>query len=200
MHQSGHLKNKQICKLPTYRTRKDTAETFRQLIFFLWCKLLEESRCEWGLVFMQVCFAVWNVWSRARFVVAPLPKRLRGGNTASGCPCPSLFFSLFLSCSLSLIFPLVSHVPSSPPFPLCLSLLLSSLRALLWCRPPAEEQGRIFHPHFCLCSSLLFPHVSPPALFLHFCPPFLFPYSSPSIHQPSHSHLPVYPPLPHAPV
>lgn len=73
---------------------------------------------------MQVCFAVWNVWSRARFLVAPLPKRLLGGNTASGCPCPSLFFSLLLSCSLSLIFPLVSHVPSSPPSPLPISVCL----------------------------------------------------------------------------
>lgn len=152
---------------------------------------------------MQVCFAVWNVWSRARFLVAPLPKRLLGGNTASGCPCPSLFFSLFLSCSLSLIFPLVSHVPSSPPSPLPISVCLCCvLRSEHCCGTglPPRNRGRIFHPHFCLCSSLLFPHVSPPALFLHFCPPFLFPYSSPSIHQPSHSHLAVYPPLPHAPV
>ena len=58
----------------------------------------------------------------------------------------SLSLIIFIVLALSLMFPLVSHVPSSPPFPphLCLSLLLSSLRALLRCRPPTEEQGGIF--------------------------------------------------------
>lgn len=104
-------------------------------------KAAEESGGRW--VFMQVCFAVWSVWNLVSFLVTPIPKRLRGGNTASGCACPSLFLSLFLSCSLSLMLPLVSHFPSSPPFPLHLglSLLLSSLRALQWCGPPTDEQG-----------------------------------------------------------
>ncbi len=129
------MREKQIFQAAKYRTRKDAAGMFSQNLYFssvsgesYYKKAVEEARGGWG-VFMRVCFAVWSVWSRASFLVTPLPKRLRGGNTASGCPCPSLFLSLFLSCSLSLMFPLVSHVPSSPPFPphLCLSLLLSSL-------------------------------------------------------------------------
>lgn len=39
------------------------------------------------------------------FLVAPLPERLRGGNTASGCPCPSLFLIIFIM----LTFP---YIPS----------------------------------------------------------------------------------------
>lgn len=103
----------------------------------LWCTLLEESMGK--RVGASFCASVF-CW--ATFPVTPLPERLRGGNTAAGCPCPSLFLSLFSSCSPSLMFPLVSRVPSSPPFPpqLCLSLL-SWLRALLWYRTPTEEQG-----------------------------------------------------------
>lgn len=161
MHKGGHFNKNNVSKrLPRrerktnlqaakYRTRKDAAGMFNQNFYFssvsggsYYKKAAKEGR---GVEFLCKCvfFAAWSVWSRASFLVTPLPERLRGGNTASGCPCPSLFLSLFLSCPLSLMFPLVSHVPSSPPLPphLCLSPLLSSLRALLWYRPPTEEQG-----------------------------------------------------------
>lgn len=72
----------------------------------LWCTLLEESMGK--RVGASFCASVF-CW--ATFPVTPLPERLRGGNTAAGCPCPSLFSHYFhrarlLSCSLlCLAFP-----------------------------------------------------------------------------------------------
>lgn len=113
--------------------------------------------------------------------VAPLPERLRGGTAAAaaGCPCPP---SRSLVIFIVLAF---SHIPScisrSLVPTLCSSPLRSSLRASPRRRPPTAEQVSIH---------ILFHHFSPPALLL--CSPS----SSPSTHQPSHSHLPMYPPPP----
>lgn len=118
------------------------------------------------------CFGLFSaalgVRNMARFLVAPLPKRLCGGNTASSCPRPPLFLSLFLTCLLSPLFPpCVSHslVPtlSSP------SLFVSALFALSVALVQASHRG----------TRLNFPSTSPPLRlplsFLHISPPALFP-------------------------
>lgn len=141
-----------------------------------------------------------SVRSRASFLVAPLPKRLCGGNTASGCPCPSLFLSLFLSCSLSLMFPLVSHVPSSPPFPphLCLSLFAQSVAVV----QASHRVTRLSFPSTIL--PLFLPLISP-----HLSSSSLSPLSSSFfflVFIPIHSSTPppslpqLFPHLPHASV
>ena len=144
---------------------------------------------------MRVCFAVWRAWSRTSFLVTPLPERLRGGNTASGCPCPSLFLSLFLSCSLSLLCSLLCLTFPRPhpslPISVCLCCFLRSERCCGAGLPPSNK-AEFFHPCFCLCSSLSFLSVSPPALFLHFCPPFLTVFIPIQASKP-----PPHPPYPH---
>lgn len=48
--------------------------------------------------------------SWASFLVTPLPKRLRGGNTASGCPCPlSLSLIIFIVLAFSYVSSCVSR-------------------------------------------------------------------------------------------
>lgn len=104
------LGNHSVLKLHSIKKELSLSRNVRaKLIFLHSCEL--KAVVSGGLVFMQVCFPVRSMRS---FLVTPLPKRLRGGNTACGCPCPSPFLSLFLSCSLYLIFPLVL---SRSPFP-----------------------------------------------------------------------------------
>lgn len=81
-------------------------------------KAVKQSGGGGGVGFLCKCvYASFAVWSRVSFLVTAIPERLRGGNAASGCPFPSLILSLFLSRSLSLMLPLVSHFSSSPPSP-----------------------------------------------------------------------------------
>lgn len=141
---------------------------------------------------MQVCVCVCS------FLVAALPKRLCGGNTACGCPCPSLsliifYHARFLSYSLSF-----SGAPLSPPFPprLCLSALLFFAQsvAAAWASHRGTRQNfpSTFLP--------LFLHIPPAALFFlpRFCPPFSssifiparLPAYLPVLRYPSHLHLP----------
>lgn len=136
---------------------------------------------------------VGGVCMRVCFLVTPLPKRLRGGNTASGCPCPSLFLSLFLSCSLSLMFPLVSHVPSSPPFPphRCLSLLLFFAQSVAAVQASHRGTRLNFPSTFLpLFLPLISPHLSSSSPLLSF---FFLPPSSPSTHQPPLPQASVFP-------
>lgn len=126
---------------------------------------------------MQVCFPVRSMRS---FLVTPLPKRLRGGNTACGCPCPSPFLSLFLSCSLYLIFPLVLSLPRPLlPISVCLCCFLRSEHCCATGLPLRNKATFSIHVS-CLSSSLLFLCISPAALFFHFYPPFSISISSPS--------------------
>lgn len=79
---------------------------------------------------MGVYFAAGSVWRRAHFLVAPLPERLRGGNTAAGCPRPPLSFShYFYHAGFLLYSPLCLTFPHPHPFlpvPVCLRCALRS--------------------------------------------------------------------------
>lgn len=148
---------------------------------------------------MGVYFAAGSVWRRAHFLVAPLPERLRGGNTAAGCPRPPLFFShYFYHAGFLLYSPLCLTFPRPHPFlpvPVCLRCALRSEHC---CGLPPRNKTEFF------------PSTSLPLL-LAFIPPCFsssslslllssfFPPSS--IHQPHHhhSHLPMFPPAPTCP-
>lgn len=79
---------------------------------------------------MGVYFAAGSVWRQAHFLVAPLPERLRGGNTAAGCPRPPLSFShYFYHAGFLLYSPLCLTFPRPHPFlpvPVCLRCALRS--------------------------------------------------------------------------
>lgn len=133
-----------------------------------------------------VCVVSWLQHSLRGCVVGTLPVAV---------PVP-LFLSLFF---IMLAF---SSIPSpSPALPcprpfLLVSVCLRcsfSLRALLRHGPPTEEQGRIFHPHSCLCFSTSFLQLF---FFPRFCPPFsssiFIPFRTSTRISPS----PAYPHLP----
>lgn len=153
--------------------------------------MFQESIGEGGLVFIQACILVCVCVC----VVSWLQHSLRGsvvGTLPVAVPVP-LFLSLFfITLAFSSIPAPFLALPCPRPF-LLISVCLRcsfSLRASLRRRPPTEEQGRIFHPQFCLCFS-----TSLPQLFFspRFCPPFCS-----SIFIPAH--LPVLrtpPPSPH---
>lgn len=131
-----------------------------------------------------VCVVSWLQHSLRGCVVGTLPVAV---------PVP-LFLSLFF---IMLAF---SSVPSpSPALPcprpfLLVSVCLRcsfSLRALLRHGPPTEEQGRIFHPHSCLCFytsflQLFFPPLLSSFLLLHIHTlPHVYPHISLSCIPPS---------------
>lgn len=151
---------------------------------------------------MGVYFAAGSVWRQAHFLVAPLPERLRGGNTAAGCPRPPLSFShYFYHAGFLLYSPLCLTFPRPHPFlpvPVCLRCALRSEHCCGAGLPPRNKTE-------------FFPSTSLPLL-LAFIPPCFsssslslllssfFPPSS--IHQPHHhhhSHLPMFPPAPTCP-
>ncbi|MEQ2160590.1 hypothetical protein GOODEAATRI_000847 [Goodea atripinnis] len=127
-----------------------------------------------------MCFSASGVWNMANFLVTPLPKRLYGGNTASGFPSPPLFLSLFSTRLLSLMFPLVSRIPSSPPSRLAITVCLCFIRSERCCGAglPPRNKAEFFHPHLFLYASLSFLCISPPAFFFSPCV-FLFHLLSP---------------------
>lgn len=93
-----------------YRTRKDTAGLFNQNLYFFsvigasyYKKAVEEGGGEFFFFFHAL------VWRRASFLVTPLPERLHGGNTASGCPCPSLSLIIFIVLAFSYVPSCVSR-------------------------------------------------------------------------------------------
>lgn len=157
-------------------------------------KAVEESGGRW--VFMQVCFAVWSVWSWVSFLVTPIPKRLRGENTASGCPCPPLSFShyfyraRFLLCSRwCLTFP---HPHPFLSISICLCCFLRSEHCCGTGLPPRNKAEFSIHisasvPPSYFSTSLL--QLSSPASVLSFFYP---------LH--SHRQFNPSPPLPSTPL
>lgn len=146
---------------------------------------------------MRVCFAE----SQASFLVTPLPERLHGGNTASGCPCPSLSLIIFIVLAFSYVLSSCvsrSLVPtlSSPSLFVSAAFLAQSVAAV-----QASHQGtRLNFPStfLPLFLPLVSPHLSSSSLSpLLSC--FFSPSSSPSAHQtPPHTRLPIYSSFPYA--
>lgn len=133
--------------------------------------------CILACVCVCVCVVSWLQHSLRGCVVGTLPVAV---------PVP-LFLSLFfIMLAFSSIPSPFLALPCPRPF-LLISVCLRcsfSLRALLRHGPPTEEQGKIFHPHFCL-----FLHISPAALFfsptsvLLSPPPYSYPHIYPHISQ-----------------
>lgn len=148
---------------------------------------------------MGVYFAAGSVWRQAHFLVAPLPERLRGGNTAAGCPRPPLSFShYFYHAGFLLYSPLCLTFPRPHPFlpvPVCLRCALRSEHC---CGLPPRNKAEFFpSTSLPLLPAFIPPRLSSSSLSL-LLPSFFFPPSS--IHQPHrHSHLPMFPPAPTCP-
>lgn len=137
---------------------------------------------------MQVCIlaCVCVCACVCSFLVAALPKRLRGGNTACGCPCPSFSLIIFYHARFLFYSLSFSGAPLSPPFPphLCLSALLffaqsvAAARASHWgTRQNFPSTFLPVSPHLS-CSSFF----SPTSVLLS-PPPYSYPHIYPHISQ-----------------